>query len=392
MSDRDYYCSVKFRTLKIDLERKTTYNCDAAKPHPINFEWWANNPGRLFNTEVNVNERQMMLNNQRNPSCEQNCWPAEDRGATSFRIVRKGDQRTCSDIEASLEILDITISSDCNLSCSYCCKEFSSQWRRDILKNGDYKITNGDDRYKKNQFDIVLEKLSQNAKLNTPSTQLLNKELAQIEPNLKTVILTGGEPLLNNSLIEIVKTLKKIPKVLIYTGLGVSLSRFNRILKELTTYDNVTLEISAECTDKFLEFNRYGIKWKDFQKKIDLIKASNIKLGFTCTLTNLNIFGFKEFYELYKAYPLNIRSAYQPLMMSVHVLDEQSKQHILKEIESLPEDIKMQITNSIKAIPTEQERINIKEFLIEFTSRRKDLSLSIFPKSFLDWIGINDVV
>jgi hypothetical protein len=69
---RDYYCSMKFKFLKIDLESTTTYNCHAASPHSVDFNWLKNNPGNLFNTNVNVAERQMMLENKRNSSCEQN--------------------------------------------------------------------------------------------------------------------------------------------------------------------------------------------------------------------------------------------------------------------------------------------------------------------------------
>ena len=43
---------------------------------------------------------------------------------------------------------------------------------------------------------------------------------------------------------------------------------------------------------------------------------------------------------------------------------------------------------SISPEPTETQRIQIKEFLEQFTSRREDLSLDIFPNSFLKWVGI----
>ena len=73
--DRDYYCSYKFKYLKVDLVSNATYNCHAAKQHAIDFEWLADNKGNLFNTEINIAERQMMMANQRNSSCEENCWP-----------------------------------------------------------------------------------------------------------------------------------------------------------------------------------------------------------------------------------------------------------------------------------------------------------------------------
>ena len=133
--ERDYYCSYKFKFLKIDLESKTTYNCHAAAPHPIDFDWLNNNPGQLFNTDTSINERQQMLNNQRNDSCEQNCWRAEDSGAQSPRLYQGGAKRTHDQLITHPEIIDLTVGGDCNLTCSYCCKEFSSAWRRDIVNN-----------------------------------------------------------------------------------------------------------------------------------------------------------------------------------------------------------------------------------------------------------------
>ena len=98
--ERDYYCSYKFKYLKIDLVSNKTLNCHAAKSHAIDFDWLGKNPGQLFNTDVNVDERQMMLLNQRNTSCEQNCWPLEDKGAVSPRLWQHGQIKTHTDVYA----------------------------------------------------------------------------------------------------------------------------------------------------------------------------------------------------------------------------------------------------------------------------------------------------
>ena len=145
MTNRDYYCSMKFKFLKIDLPSKTIYNCHAAAPHRIDFDWLEENPGNLFNTPVNVYEREQMLRNERNKSCEQNCWIAEDAGAVSPRINQNGIEQTHTDPVTDPEIIDLTIGIDCNLTCSYCCKEYSNSWRRDIINNGNYELTNNTD-------------------------------------------------------------------------------------------------------------------------------------------------------------------------------------------------------------------------------------------------------
>ena len=139
MSERSYYCSNKFKYIKIDLERQMTYNCHAATPHVVDFNWLSENPGNIFNSPVSVAERKQMLLNQRNRSCEQNCWPSEDLGKSSTRIVEFGVERTHTEPVTQPTILDVTLDSDCNMSCVYCCKEFSSAWRKEV-SNGGYQF------------------------------------------------------------------------------------------------------------------------------------------------------------------------------------------------------------------------------------------------------------
>ena len=372
-----------------------TYNCHAAKPHPVNFIRLKDKPGQLFNTDVNVYERQQMLVNERNISCEQNCWSAEDRGATSPRIEQGGIERTHEQVITTPELIDLTINGDCNLTCSYCCKEFSSSWRRDVVTNGDYPLTNFTDlQYTANNKDRALLEISQRNLKNTEQYQALLNEIRLLAPGLKRLTVTGGEPFLDNSLVEMLTELPlgKDTFIEIYTGLGVEYKRFERIVKQLEHLNNVLVVVSGENTGKFLEFNRYGNQYKDFVDKVTLLKQSKVKLVFQSTLSNLTIHDFHNFYKEYGNYEIWVTFAYQPTMMAPYVLDVDSKQKIKYNIQTIPEKYQKMILNSIMAEPTEQQRINAAEFLREFVRRRPDLDLSIYPSTFLSWLGINNVV
>ena len=390
--DRDYYCSMKFQFLKIDLESKTTYNCHAAKPHSIDMMWVKNNPGNLFNTDININERKMMLANQRNHSCEQNCWTAEDHGAISPRLFQQGNIRTHDQVVTNPEILDLTIGSDCNLTCSYCCKEFSSAWRNDLAKNGSYNITESDNRFQLTSFDQVLMKINQPELKTSSHYQTLLNEIHLVAPGLKNLIITGGEPFLDNQLVDTITQLSTDAVIEIYTGLGVSESRFKKIIDKIQHVPKLVLIISAESTNKFFEFNRYGNIWNDFVSKVKYIKEKNINFQFNATITNLTMFDFKNFVEYFPDNHVFFSPAYQPHFMAPYVLDEHSKDTIRLECEQLHESYRSQILQSIQATPTEQQKNNCKEFLVEFTSRRSDLSLKIFPPHFLQWLGLSHVV
>jgi organic radical activating enzyme len=392
-NSRSYYCSMKFKFLKIDLESKTTYNCHAAEPHTVNFDWLKHNRGQLFNTPTNVDERLQMLANQRNASCEQNCWKAEDIGAVSPRLFQNGINQTHSESVTRPEIIDLTIGPDCNLTCSYCCKEYSTAWRRDIVNNGNYNIEFDDGRFQASNMDRLLLKISQPELKNTQHYQELLDEIKLAAPTLKKLIITGGEPFLDNRLLEIVEQVSLAPtaELKIYTGLGVTLTRFTNIISKLSKISNLTLIVSAENTKKFLEFNRYGIQYLEFVEKINLLKAAGIKLNFHSTITNLTIFGFNEFYQEFSDTQINLTFAYQPYMMSPHILDVASKEQITKDIVNLPESMQTQILKSISQTPTETERNNIKSFVREFAKRRA-LDVTIFPMSFLKWMELDYVV
>jgi organic radical activating enzyme len=393
-SERDYYCSYKFKFLKIDLESKTTYNCHAAAPHPIDFTWLKNNPGQLFNTETSITERQQMLDNQRNASCEQNCWSAEDCGAQSPRLYQGGAKKTHIQTITHPEIIDLTIGGDCNLTCSYCCKEFSSAWRRDIVNNGDYNISDSDERFCATDKDRLLLKISQSELKSTKHYQTLVDEIRLNSSNLKTLIITGGEPLLDNQLVDILVNLE-LPvsiDIEIYTGLGLSQSRFRNFIDKLSKLKNLLLIVSAEGIGRHLEFNRYGNKWNEFDAKIKLLEQSGIQFKFQSQLSNLTVFGYPEFVNYFLSHPINLTFVYQPHMMAPHVLDLDSKQQIQNSILTLPEHMQIAIRKSIQKEPTELERRNLREFLIEFVRRRPDLDLNIFPKSFLKWTELEYVV
>jgi len=394
MDNREYYCSQKFRFIKIDLESNTMYTCDAAKSHNIDLQWLEKNPGQLFNNEININERRMMLQNRRNSSCEQNCWPAEDRGTLSPRLLRNGNVKTHTEIYTQPEILDLTINGNCNLTCSYCCKEYSSAWRQDIINNGNYKITQADSRYQAETKDYVLNKLSQSTIKRSKHYQLLLNEIRLMSPGLKTLYVTGGEPLLDNQLIDILIDLPLDPLVefKLFTGLGMSMSRFKLLLGKLETinkkYVNFQLKISAESTDKFFEFNRYGNKWNEFLEKIELLKTQNINFIFHSTLSNLTLFKFVEFYKIFEKYTFTFDVANQPTMLAPHILDIDSKQMIQQSLTELSPDLAMSVLQMMQATPTEMEKKNLKEFLTEFVSRRPDLDLKIFPTTFLTWLEL----
>jgi organic radical activating enzyme len=388
--DRNYYCSNKFTFLKIDFEKSTTYNCHAATPHSIDFDWLEKNPGELFNTPTNVSERELMLANQRNASCEQNCYPAEDRGQVSTRMLQSTADRRYTDVITQPSELDFTLFSECNLTCSYCCKEFSSAWRNDLLKNGPYVLPNyeNENRMRLLPIDIVLGKVSQAEKISSPKIKILLEQFDKIKEHVKILTITGGEPFLNNMLPTMLEKFKTIPQVNLFTGFGVNNNRFKRILSIAAQYKNIKLCISAESTGKNYEFNRYGTTWAQFQERLQIIQDLKINFEFHCTISNLTVLGFKEFYKLYKDVKMHIDFVHHPNFMSAGNLDSASKQQVIDELMPYQHDIKIQqILQTVSSTHVNNDhRVILSTWLEQFASRR-GLDLTIYPKTFLDWLN-----
>lgn len=389
---RDYYCRNKFRTLKVDAEKKLTYNCHAAKPHTVDFRWLKQHPGQLFNTDVNVSEREMMLQNIRNPSCEQNCWPAEDRGATSTRLVEGGVKKTHLNSLAALEVLDFTIGSNCNLTCSYCSKEFSTAWANDCIDNGMYEhLGENQDRYKHSNIDLILRKISQTEKFNTPHYQLLLNELELCADKLVSLRITGGEPLLHNYLLDILQAVQQVPQIKLFTGMGVNIKRFEAMLDKIKDYKNVVVAVSIENIEQLHEFNRYGTKWSDILTKIELLKQSKVNMQFQSTLSNLTIHGFAAFYNQFNSYYIETDVAHTPTFMPLYVIDDNSKQAIADQLNNTTCRKRNEIIQSLNTVPSQTQQTQLQSFLKQFVARRPDLSVDVFPKSFQQWINKNVV-
>lgn len=389
---RDYYCNLKFSELKIDAEKKTTYSCCKSSPDSIDNNWLEKNPGMIFNTDKLTQERQDMLNNKRVKSCENACWRNEDNKLLTRRIQKNGNNRINLNLFSQPSTLSITISGECNLSCSYCCKEYSSAWRNDILSNGDYAMqTNVDNnRYKISNYDLALTKISQKKRNKLKQFELIEKEIELMSPHLKDVNITGGEPFLNNQLYELLTKLKNVPKIEIYTGLGLNKFRLIKILEKISLYKNIHLYISAESINENYEFNRFGNTWKNFNECLEIIKRFNIQFSFNTTYSNLTVLDYVKFSERYSQNKKHLNLVHEPEFMRMWVLDDVTKDIILNQIKdsslSNTYNTKM-IINFLSKSPSEIDRKNLEYFVKEFCKRR-NIQPDFMPDSLKKWLNL----
>lgn len=379
----DFYCREKFTFLSVDVEKRLIYSCCTAYPEKVDIKWLKRNPGQLFNTPLLQSERQSMLNNTPVASCEESCWRPEKNGITSRRIWVNGTQKTHTDIQTtSPTTLSINLGSSCNLTCSYCCKQYSSAWRRDVMSNGSYIDS---DRFNITSTDLILSKVSHAEHISSPTYQLVMDEIQTFD-YVKRLVISGGEPFLYNGLDTLLNRFSDIDTQ-IYTGLGVNPIRFKNQISKIKNKDHLLLLVSAENCKELYEFNRYGNKWDQFLTNLNELQNQGFHIKFSSVISNLTIFGLPEFIEKFADYDFRYNWCNEPDYLGVNVLDETSKEKLITLFESKNFQIKDSLISSMQQSHTEQQKQHFLIYISEF-ARRRNLSLAIYPESMLQWLNI----
>lgn len=371
--------------MTIDISKLQTLSCCAASPAKIDLSWLQEHPGKLFNTPELQHERELMLSDIKVDSCSAACWNAEQQGSLSRRLSLKSQYRTHTDVEATPRILHIIVGNDCNMTCVYCCKQYSSAWTQDILNHGSYVgVDTLDDRFTLNNTDRVLIKLSQKDITNSNNTQLLFAEINRLiaTSNLEEVTITGGEPFLYLGLRDLVRSIPSHIKVNIWSGLGVDTARLTRELTQMPRHVDVC--ISTESTNKLYEFVRYGNTWDRLQRNIAVLKEHQVTYSFAATISNLTLIGIPAFVDWANDVTIAYSPCTDPEFLSIYVLDNESKEVILNSSDKFPTPVQDMITTAMLTIPSLKQRLNFKNYLTTFAQRRS-LDLAVFPQSLINW-------
>jgi len=379
----DYYCSAKFTELQVHVQSRLLYNCCKAYPERVDLDWLEANPGRLFHTDTMLEDRRLMLDNKSCESCHHGCYKYEEQGLSSERQQHKNHTKI-SDPHAPIRHLDISLSTDCNLTCMYCSPEWSSSWQRDIEKNGAHNL----DGYilDNDNFSNLWSKIKQKSR--STESRFFNILLNEIKlaVGLESIGILGGEPLLNNQLESVIDVSGDKP-VVITTGLGVSNSRLSNLLKKIKG-KKIKFTVSAETTGKLFELLRYGISWKDFKEKVRMIEDNGNEIKFCSTISNLSILDFARFYDMYhERHAIIVASMSDRPFLMPHVLDDKSKQNFMDQTRSFDHVPHFKhIRKSIDKDPSDQDRRNFGDYLSQFSSRRS-IDTSFLPAHLLKWCG-----
>jgi len=379
-----YYCSQKFDWLELRLYDGYVASCCKATPTKLTTNLLATDAQGFFNWPEIINEREMMLRGERVPGCERTCWSQEDQGLPSRRIAFYEDYRhknkptAYTEVRQTPRVLNLVVSNTCNLTCSYCCKNFSSTWLRDVIDNGDYNISGYEDRYNATGRDQVLHASSQRLMDQTQIGRMIVDQINANNATIEEITITGGEPLLYSQLESILEMFAH-KQITIYSGLGVPSARLKQLLPLLKKYD-VLMSISAENTGVYHEFNRYGSAYTQFIENLQSIQQ-HCRMLFVPTISNLTIFDFPQFMQANPGVEIRPNVVYDPEFFNPCVMDPDSKQPLVDQLGEHSDTL----VPILMATPRPELRPQLAAFLTRFTHSRK-LSLDIYPESFVQWL------
>jgi organic radical activating enzyme len=314
---------------------------------------------QVWNSDYYKQLRVDLINGIQNKNCN-SCWKVEKNGGYSMR-KNENSHYSDDDIQEIIssvtdghisilpKLFDFKLGNLCNLKCIMCCQLSSSlhesevrTWQSKNVKlpalldyiEITYKNENQQYRIDKNNCDNILENLK------------------SILPNLTTLQLVGGEPLINPFTFEIVDKLIELGyaknlKLDIITNLSVVDDSF---IQKLEQFKSVQLTCSYDHVDpvKF-HFIRYPASYTEFKHNFDKILKSNINVSISTTFSIFNIFDLEQILDEFEKLELPISFNYviEPNYFSIKYLDPGQKLEVVKLVDKvLKKDYKIFSNNA----------------------------------------------
>ena len=298
----DTYCSLPWNHFSTDANGTMRVCCNSTADGRLknnnNEPIQLNSIGNIvdfYNIDHLKNIRKNMLNGKRTQDCD-NCYAVEDNGGTSVRqsfvkqwpmesVIGNTDLSTGELNNVEINYLDLSWSNKCNLQCKMCTPNASDQLIKEFKFIDNEQWSNAiefKDRWNYDNIKPILDKT--------------------ITENLSQILVTGGEPLINNDFYNFCQMListgiSKQIEMSIHTNLTVTPQKWFDIWQH---FKSMSIKISIDAVEDVYEYIRYPGKWNIIKQNIkDSVEFSknnnNIGIEFH---TVLSIFNTEKFTDL----------------------------------------------------------------------------------------------
>lgn len=303
------FCLAKWKQVTLHLQTGFNHSCHHPKVHKTSLDELAQNASALHNTNYKKELRAMMLKGERPSECEY-CWKVEDSPGEHFsdRIIKSADDWAFPQLHEVAELpadanvnpsyVEVSFGSECNFRCVYCCPSVSSSLWRLYETHGPYA----------GRPDLETLKAEGKAPIKTeenPYVQAFWNWYPDLSKDLKTLRITGGEPLLNPNTFKLLQKIQEDPlpqtSLCINSNLGIAERFFERFLtalaniKEGEHIKDFRLFTSIDTHGEQAEYLRSGLKyplWKDRVRRF--LKETSFDITYMVTFNALSVPRFTD--------------------------------------------------------------------------------------------------
>lgn len=365
------FCLAKWNQVSLLLQNGMTHSCHHPVPHKIPLDELKENKSALHNTKFKKLQRKMMLEGGRPKECDY-CWKVEDANKDAFsdrhmksaeawalpdfRKIRDSDWRE----DTNPPYVEISFSNQCNFACSYCDVKSSSRWQQEIEKKGPYPTSglfNNTDWLKRaDMMPIPYKQFN-------PYEQAFWKWWPELYPDLHTLRITGGEPILHKGTFRVLDYIIENPDINPELEISINsnfcppddlFDKFIEKSKYITENDlvwNYSVYTSIESWGDQAEYIRDGLDFDKFWYNIDrfLTEVPKASVTIMSTYNALSAPNFDKLIEgvfhLKRKHYNGKRYRHYAILLDVAYLRQPSHQSLrilpTKWIDKMKEDIEL---------------------------------------------------
>ena len=233
------FCLAKWDQVTMHLHNGMTHSCHHPAPHKISLEEISQNYKAIHNSREKIAQRKAMLNGERPSPCNF-CYKMEDsnKEAVSDRYLKSAnlfEDRFDTIVQSGTgddhtpQYVEVSFSNACNLKCTYCGPHFSSKWQQEQQQNESIMLTDAQSKeptwdYHSLGYLESINELPIPHNQNNPYVEAFWKWWPDLRTTLKTLRVTGGEPLMSKDTFKLLNEIEKHPMPDLELGINTNLN------------------------------------------------------------------------------------------------------------------------------------------------------------------------
>jgi organic radical activating enzyme len=382
------------RSASYDITDPTIFD---GQPSFYNLKY--NHLNDVMNSHSFCNVRKQMLAGEEPAPCS-GCYRKEEKGLESKRTRETKNFPTMTEelarsitkedgsITPRIEFVELRLGNICNLRCVTCNPLSSSQWRSDYLKLAE-KFDFVKDKYQMMDRDRFttwpIGYTNSNVfELDWPESDIFWRDLEQLSSDLKVIYINGGEPTLIKKHWEFLSSLIISDRAKnIELNYSINMTNIPEYAYPLwAAFKKVRISCSIDAIGEKNTYIRYPTKWDEVVSNYAKLKASNVEVSITQTISALNYDSLDEFSKFFHEGYIHYNFVTDPAYYSPAILPQEYRDELHKRYEAtLPAYLQVQLVKAFGGMKTDETNLEIfKNITNQLDQIRKTQFKETFPE------------